>query len=346
MDRTQYNYTCMIRQFIKYVSVTLKLNPFYHPINTNVVIFFLMNKLRIKKTNSWNTEISALLWFSEIIDSNKLWRISSHFKNVYSKVKKLYFISPKKANPIFISLVLKYLNILKFDIKKAQRMSLFELSKILIIQLSAITGMRCMEIMRYNNKRSKNGILIKYINIFYLNSQLNVLNPNYLTITIPPGMYKNAISRTESKTIIVGDTYDMIFNPFRLLILYLKKLKQIALKSNRILSNNDYLFNDEYFNPICINHTKNWLKEFYNLIFYKYDPNIKYTWHGFRSGLATWLRQLGLPIELICKYVGWSTNFLISSSYGYIRYSNYELAIVARKALLFKPKKPINFVFN
>ena len=305
-----------------------------------------MNKLKDKHTNSWNTEISALLYLSEIIGCNKHWRITSYFKDIHQKVKKLYFIDPKKAYPILISMLKQYCKNINFNINKAWSLSIIDLIKIICFQLTALTGMRGMEVLKYNNKKSKNGLKYGYINVIYYNSKLNKKRPNYLKITIPPGLYKNARSRTQPKTIILGDTYDDIINPFKLILIYIKRMKKLANDQNKPLTDDDYLFMDETLEIVKTNQFPIWLKEFFKIIKTEKDPNYNYTWHGWRSGLTTYLRHMGIPIEKICTLVGWSTNFLQSASYGYIRVDNHELAALAHKIIVYKPKEAIHFFFE
>ena len=325
-------------------------NPFYNFLDPLLIVYYCLNRIKYNNVKSLATDTAAIVWFCEQINTSTDWRNSQTFKSTLIKIHKLFFLPPDKAEPIFPSMVLNWLISLNINIHNAFKMPLDLLVKILIIQIISITGMRLMELLRYNKKGSTNGIRFGNIKIIRYNKQnSNIASKldiaNYIRLNIDPGQYKNAKSRLQPKEYIIGDTYHNVYNPYYYFVIYSKRMRKYMYDNNIAIDNNSKFFRDSKFNEIKYNHVSNWMKAVLiaNGINYNID-NKKFTIHGFRSGIATWLRAMGVPMEQICHYVGWSDKFLRSAAYGYFRFSNKQKAALAKKIIQFKPKKELTLI--
>ena len=340
VPKTKANYASLINKFIKY-AISVDCNPFFHNLDPILIVYFLLYRIRDNDSHSWNSEIAAISWFCELIGSSVEWKVNPDLLNIKFKITKLFFVEPSKAEPLFLDIFIDWFVAQKFDISKVNSIPFDLLAKYTIIQIFLLSGMRGMEVLKYNTKKSTNGIKLGNILRCLAASPDDV---SYYKLTIKGGEYKNAIFAMVDKVIIIGDSKHNVLNPYILFNQYIKRLKLLKLSNDNInTSSNANVF--QFFNGkiITLNIARDWLQD---ILLDLHVPVLgkKYTLHGFRSGFATWLRGMNMKIEKICALIGWSTKFLGSSSFGYFRFSDSEKAEVASQAVLYRPTSPLNLI--
>ena len=78
-----------------------------------------------------------------------------------------------------------------------------------------------MELLKYNDKKETNGL--KYGSVKRISFNYDT-QCNYFRLTMKPGEYKNAQSRTKPKSYIIGDSNNIYLNPYKFFEAYIKRL--------------------------------------------------------------------------------------------------------------------------
>lgn len=330
-QKTKENYLYTIKHFIKY-SISVNFNPFHKNLSDWLIIYFLLYRINTNDTKCWNSEISAISWLCELLGTSLEWKKSENLKNIKFRLEKLFFKPPNKANPIFIDMIIKYFELKNFSIKKAHKIPFNEMTKYLLISLYATNGFRGMELLKYKDKKRDNGLKFNHITFVKINKD-NI--SDYFEFQLTD--YKNAKSRQQTKSIIIGDSFHERLNPLQLFRIYLARYK----KRNFPNKPSDHIFRDNDNKIITLDIMNIWIKDMLLDLNINIFNNEKFTLHGLRSALATWLRAMNLPIEQICQFVGWSDKFLHSAAFGYMQFQDFQKANLMKKIVNFKPTEPL-----
>lgn len=318
-----------------------------------MISFYCLHRINDHKIKSLNNDISAILWLCSMLGHSVAWKNNSDFIEVKAILHKLFFVPPDKAEPVYPSMIKKWLIKINVNVNNAYKIPFGLLLKVTIMTIYSMTGMRTMELLMYPKKNAKNGIKFRNIKIIryrYKNKYNHKINSiknkiNYILLTIDPDQYKNAKFRKISKDYVIGDSFDDIYNPYKYLLIYLKRLKKLSLNNNKIkINQKDIVFRFENGDILKTHIPQNWLKEILVTINIDINDGKKHSLHGIRAGIATWLRNMKVPIEQICNFIGWSDKWLSSASFGYFRFTNEQKADLAKKIAEFKPEKPLSLI--
>ena len=324
------------------------------PFDAETIQFWICDRIQsigtIKSFHNWT---SMLQWIAEVAQKPSPWKTHPSYTHFVRAIHKQYGETSDER------LYLKYHHILQYTQKmgvtpsKYKSVSLNKLLKVLLIQLYFLSGSRPNELLKYDTKKSTNGLKLKDLKYYKLSDP----HKNYHSFTITT--LKNQRTQNTFKTFEIAQTHCtkwkkcplkcIYINPSKLLYIYLwrrqKIAKQIAtaIKENSLYPNeathlkkasqnlplkpNNYAFiwrNGKITTTVDLAHT---IDELVKIL--KLEEPHRYTAYSLRIGCTTRAQAVGIDHPKILKYIGWADSRLPHVSFRYMRYNKEELREMA-----------------
>ena len=141
VPKTKKGYLGIIIKFIKYC-ISVNFNPFHKNLDPTLMIFYFIHRINDDNIGSLKMESAAIRWMCELLDISIDWIDDKDLIEVKKRIKKLFFVEPDKANPIFPNMILEWMKLINITINDRFTIPFDLLAKITIIQILTCTGIK------------------------------------------------------------------------------------------------------------------------------------------------------------------------------------------------------------